>query len=72
LFPVLPFLLPNTKIASIIALVGTGLALFGVGAYKTKVTRRSWLKSGMEMLVVALLAAAAGYVIGYLFGITIS
>jgi len=72
LFPVLPFLLPNTKIASIIALTGTAVALFGVGAYKTKVTRRSWLKSGMEMLVVALLAAAAGYVIGYLFGVIIS
>lgn len=72
LFPVLPFLLHNTKIASIIALIGTGIALFGVGAYKTKVTKRDWKKSGLEMLVVALLAAAAGYVIGYLFGVTIS
>jgi VIT1/CCC1 family predicted Fe2+/Mn2+ transporter len=43
-----------------------------VGAYKTRVTKRSWLKSGLEMLVVALLAAAAGYVIGYLFGAQIS
>ena len=72
LFPVLPFLLKDTKIASIIALVGTAVALFGVGAYKTKVTKRNWAKSGLEMLVVALLAAAAGYVIGYLFGVTIS
>lgn len=72
LFPVLPFLLPDTKMASIIALIGTGTALFAVGAYKTKVTKRNWAKSGLEMLIVALLAAAAGYVIGYLFGITIS
>jgi VIT1/CCC1 family predicted Fe2+/Mn2+ transporter len=72
LFPVLPFLLKDTKIASIIALVGTGLALFGVGAYKTKVTKRDWKKSGLEMLVIAILAAAAGYVIGYLFGTIIS
>ena len=72
LFPVLPFLLKDTKLASIIALAGTGLALFGVGAYKTKVTKRNWAKSGLEMLVVALLAAAAGYVIGYLFGTIIS
>lgn len=72
LFPVLPFLIPDIKIASIVALIGTGIALFAVGAYKTKVTKRNWVKSGIEMLVVALLAAAAGYVIGYLFGITIS
>ncbi len=72
LFPVLPFLLKDTKIASIIALVGTGLALFAVGAYKTKVTKRDWKKSGLEMLVIAILAAAAGYAIGYLFGVTIS
>lgn len=72
LFPVLPFLLPNTKIASIIALVGTGAALFTVGAYKTKITKRDWKKSGLEMLVVAILAAAAGYAIGYLFGVSIS
>ncbi len=72
LFPVLPFLLKDTKIASIIAVAGTGVALFGVGAYKTKVTKRNWIKSGLEMLIIAILAAAAGYVIGYLFGITIS
>jgi len=72
LFPVLPFLLPDTKIASIIALIGTSTALFAVGAYKTKVTKRNWAKSGLEMLVVALLAAAAGYAIGYLFGVAIS
>jgi VIT1/CCC1 family predicted Fe2+/Mn2+ transporter len=71
-FPVLPFLLPNTKIASIIALIGTGTALFAVGAYKTKVTKRNWFKSGVEMLTVALLAALAGYIIGWLFGVTLS
>ncbi|MEM2873854.1 MAG: VIT1/CCC1 transporter family protein [Candidatus Nanoarchaeia archaeon] len=72
LFPVLPFLLRNTKLASIIALICTGATLFAVGAYKTKLTKRNWLKSGLEMLTVALLAAAAGYVIGLLFGITIT
>jgi VIT1/CCC1 family predicted Fe2+/Mn2+ transporter len=72
LFPILPFFLHDTKLASIIALVGTGATLFVVGAYKTKVTKRSWIKSGLEMLVVALLAAAAGYIIGYLFGVQLS
>jgi len=72
LFPVLPFLMQNTKLASVLALVGTALTLFAVGAYKTVVTKRNWAKSGLEMLVVALLAAVAGYVIGWLFGVQIS
>ena len=72
LFPVLPFLMQDTKLASIIALIGTGAALFVVGAYKTKVTKRNWAKSGLEMLVVALLAGVAGYFIGWLFGVQIS
>jgi VIT1/CCC1 family predicted Fe2+/Mn2+ transporter len=72
LFPVLPFLMQDTKLASIIALAGTGAALFTVGAYKTKITKRNWVKSGLEMLIVALLAASAGYLIGWLFGLRLS
>jgi len=68
IFPIFPFFLHDTKLASIIALAATGLTLFGVGAYKTTITKRNWLKSGLEMVVVALLAAIAGYAIGILFG----
>jgi VIT1/CCC1 family predicted Fe2+/Mn2+ transporter len=53
-------------------LAATGLTLFTIGAYKTKITKRNWVKSGLEMLTVALLAAVAGYVIGYLFGVQLS
>lgn len=41
------------------------LALFGVGAARTLVTKRSWLRSGVEMLVVGSIAAAVSYGIGY-------
>ena len=72
LSPILPFFLADTKVASMLSLLATGLVLFIVGAYKTRLTNRNWLKSGIEMLIVALLAAAAGYAIGTLLGVQIA
>jgi len=71
LFPVLPFIFENTKLASMVSLIGTAFVLFTVGAAKTKITKRNWAKSGFEMLCVALAAAAAGYAIGIMFGVGI-
>ena len=68
IFPILPFIFENTKQASVVSLIATACVLFTVGAVKTKITKRNWVKSGMEMLCIALAAAAAGYVIGWLFG----
>ncbi len=39
--------------------------MFALGALKTKFTDKSWVKSGLEMLIVGGLAAAAAYFIGY-------
>jgi len=72
ILPIMPFFFENTKFASAVSLAATGLTLFTIGAYKTKITKRNWVKSGLEMLTVALLAAVAGYVIGYLFGVQLS
>jgi len=47
------------------ACIMTALALFWVGAARTYVTRRTWYRSGMEMLVVGGLAAAVAYLVGY-------
>jgi VIT1/CCC1 family predicted Fe2+/Mn2+ transporter len=49
-----------------LALVLSGLALFGLGAAKVFVTERSWFRSGLEMLVVGGLAAGIAYLVGYL------
>jgi VIT1/CCC1 family predicted Fe2+/Mn2+ transporter len=62
--PLLPFLiLPfgNLFLASSIA---TGIALFTVGSLRTFVTRTRWFISGLEMLTIGALAAAASYVVG--------
>jgi VIT1/CCC1 family predicted Fe2+/Mn2+ transporter len=47
-----------------VSTVLTGVALFGLGAAKVFVTRRSPLRSGLEMLAVGGLAAVVAYVVG--------
>lgn len=63
--PLLPYALvagENSRFAvSIAATTGT---LFAVGALRTLFTRRRWLRSGLEMLIIGAIAAAASYLVG--------
>jgi len=73
LVPILPFAFQalsctNALIASIVATVVT---LFGVGAMKTIFSRKSWVRSGMEMMVIGASAAAITYMIGTLFSLIV-
>jgi len=60
---VVPFLAANTFV---VACVLTGLTLFGLGAQKVRITDKNWFVSGMEMLILGGVAAAAAYGIGVL------
>ena len=62
LFPYV-FLKPNHS-DFLISVVATGMTLFLVGALRTLFTRRGWLRSGLEMLVVGAIAAACAYGVG--------
>ena len=42
------------------------LALFGMGALKSRWTRRSWLTSGLEIFALGAIAGIAGYFFGTL------
>ena len=42
----------------------TGLTLFVLGALKVRITGRNWFRSGLEMLLVGGVAAAAAYGVG--------
>ncbi len=53
-------------LAFTLSIVLSGLALFGLGAAKVVVTERSWIRSGLEMLVVGGVAAGVAYLVGYL------
>ncbi len=58
---------PSLRSASFAsASVLTGVTLFVLGALKVRVTERNWLLSGVEMLAVGGIAAAAAYAIGFL------
>ena len=58
-----PFLANNTFI---VACILTGLTLFVLGAQKVRITAKNWFVSGIEMLVLGGIAAAAAYGIGAL------
>jgi VIT1/CCC1 family predicted Fe2+/Mn2+ transporter len=68
LVPILPFAFPISSWEALIAsIIGTMGTLFGVGAMKTIFSRKSWVWSGLEMMVIGASAAGITYLIGTLF-----
>lgn len=71
MFPLIPFfVIRNNPIISqtsalIISLAITATVLFFAGIYKTRFTGRNWLRSGIEMVAIGLIASFLGYLIGY-------
>lgn len=66
---ILALFIPSISAARFpIACVLTGMTLFGLGAFKTTITGKNWIKSGTEMLLVGGIAAVAAYCIGLLLG----
>jgi predicted membrane protein (TIGR00267 family) len=72
LVPILPFAFPISSWEALIAsIIGTMATLFGVGAMKTIFSRKSWVWSGLEMMVIGASAAAITYMIGTLFSLIV-
>ncbi len=70
LLPLLPYIfnIPS-KDNFTTAIIFTGIALFMVGALRTIFTKKNWLFSGLEMLLVGTIAATAAYAVGYFIGL---
>lgn len=64
LVPVIPYFVFSVHTAIAFSILVTFLALFAFGGLKGRVVHQSWWRSGIEMLVIAGLASAAGYGIG--------
>jgi len=64
--PILPFAFMEVTPAVITAAIASIASLFGVGASKATFTRRSWIRSGLEMMAIGTLASVATYAIGLL------
>lgn len=64
MIPVSPyFFLPIEK-AILVSVAVTFVGLFSLGIATTILTKRNWLKAGLEMVTLASIAASIGYTIG--------
>ncbi len=69
LIPLTPFLLVplfgvSVTVATLLAVPLCAAVLFGVGAYKALTLVGDWRISGLEMLVIGMVSAGAGYLVG--------
>jgi VIT1/CCC1 family predicted Fe2+/Mn2+ transporter len=62
--PIIPFAFLTVNSAVITAAIASIACLFLVGASKAIFTRKSWLRSGLEMMAIGILTSAATYAIG--------
>ncbi|MEM5814372.1 MAG: VIT1/CCC1 transporter family protein [Candidatus Aenigmatarchaeota archaeon] len=62
--PLMPFVLLPVKIAVLVSLAVAVAVLFFVGAYKARTTMGGWLRGGLEMALIGMVAALVGYGIG--------
>ncbi len=60
-----PYLSTNPNMSFLLACILTGLTLFVLGSLKVKVTGKNFVRSGLEMLSLGGIAAAAAYGIGF-------
>ena len=70
LIPLVPFFFLARVPALILAIVLSGLVLFGVGVYSAKTLVGDWGKNGVQMVLIGLGAAAIGFLVGRLFNTT--
>ena len=62
--PVIPYVLLPVEVAIWASVIATGIVLFGIGVVKSRWTRRRWLRSGAEILLLGAIAGIAGFLFG--------
>jgi predicted membrane protein (TIGR00267 family) len=67
LIPIVPFMVVARSPAIIAAIALSAVTLFAVGVYSAKTLVGDWRKSGLQMVIIGLGAAALGFLIGRLF-----
>jgi VIT1/CCC1 family predicted Fe2+/Mn2+ transporter len=67
--PIIPYLVLPVEAGIVGSLLATGVVLFAIGSVKSRWTRRSWLRSGLEILALGAFAGIAGYFFGTLLPI---
>jgi VIT1/CCC1 family predicted Fe2+/Mn2+ transporter len=64
--PLLPFVFFPDANVFLLSCLATAITLFVVGSLRTRVTGARWFVSGLEMLLIGSMAAAAAYGVGHL------
>jgi predicted membrane protein (TIGR00267 family) len=67
LIPIIPFMILARATAVVVAIALSAVALFAVGVYSAKTLVGDWRRSGLQMVVIGLGAAALGFLIARLF-----
>ena len=67
ILPLLPFVVLGVGAGIAASLVLSAVTLFAFGVYKARITVGAPLRSGVELAVIGLVSALAGYAIGWLF-----
>lgn len=68
LIPLFPFIFLDIQNAVILSVTLSAVTLFAAGVYKAKLTiNKKFFRSGLEMLVIGMVSAFVGFLIGSLF-----
>lgn len=63
--PLIPYVFHIQPVFEL-SMIFVALALFTSGALRSKMTRKNFIKGGIEMLLIGGLASGAAYIVGYL------
>ncbi|MDD5357031.1 MAG: VIT1/CCC1 transporter family protein [Candidatus Pacebacteria bacterium] len=66
LIPLVSFLFFSTSVSMVVSMGGAALVLFGFGARNAEEMGRGKLRGGLEILIIGILSALAGFAIGWL------
>lgn len=64
LIPIVPYFFVFAASAVVYSIATTLIALFAIGIVKARFTGGSWIKSGVEVLIIGSLAGIGGYLLG--------
>jgi predicted membrane protein (TIGR00267 family) len=71
MLPLLPFFFLPISTAIILSLIISAIALFITGAVEGKFTVGHWLKKGIQLMMIGMLAALIGFIIGELLHVNV-
>jgi VIT1/CCC1 family predicted Fe2+/Mn2+ transporter len=69
IIPIIPLFFLKFPIAIYTALIISAISLFITGALEAKINVGSWIKKGFQLMIIGMVAAVIGFLIGKLLGV---